>query len=308
MGPGCDLEDGESTSVTPEQYSTAIAKSQPVWDKMTAHADTGTPYSVSEKDLSIVQDPAFGPDSSQWRPLPTRVSLSQAHEALKRAYGKRPSWSQIAARKRLLDAHNGSHGSRSPGLIIKMVDDIDSFLFDGTLRHRILVHWIDYSIYSSKLQMARKDSVQDLPEPEPKPKPLAATVVPPERFRNSVRPAIYINAEAICLASQSRVSLVALLMHELLHAYLAIVAHGEEEGLDTAPSKDERTWGKSAEGHGRLFEASCEGLAARLGFRRLSGREIYRYHEEPRTLVQFREPESRMKVRLGDGLVHLLLL
>ncbi|KAK5699227.1 hypothetical protein LTR17_023434 [Elasticomyces elasticus] len=289
-----------------QEYATAIAKSQPAWDKMTAHADTGTPYPISERELTVLQDPASGPDHPGWRPFPTRISLAQAHAMLKSAHIGRPTWAQYAARKRLLDAQTSSHGTRSPGLVIKMVNDIDTILFDGLLRNRILVHWIDHSVYTRRMRAAFSKDEKKSNAFERITRSLATTIIPPARFRDSVRPAIYISAEAICFASQSRVDLIALLVHEMLHAYLAVVSGDEDEGVPER-SMDGEEVGSAAVGHGPMFEASCELLAARLGFKRMSGRDLYRYHEQPKMLVQLKEPEKRVKVRLQDGLMHYVL-
>ncbi|TKA76171.1 hypothetical protein B0A55_03076 [Friedmanniomyces simplex] len=105
----------------------------------------------------------------------------------------------------------------------------------------------------------------------------------------------------------------------MLHAYLAIVTLGKEDGEETLPERsspgeeeeEEEEWGRAAAAahvdHGPLFETTCEVLAARIGFRGLSGREICGYYRQPRMLVQLREAERRVRVRLRDGLVHLVL-
>ncbi|KAK0261748.1 hypothetical protein LTS09_003841 [Friedmanniomyces endolithicus] len=311
------LVNGDTPTPSRIDYATAIARSQPAWDKMTAHANSGSPYSISEKELTILQDPSFGPESSGWRPLPAPCSLPQAHAELRMAHTRRPTWAQCAARKRLLDSQTSSHGSRSPGLIIKMVNDIDTVLFGDTLRNRILVHWIDHSVYTRKLQAALgekegKQGKQEKAYLDAVTRNLATTILPPARFRDSVRPAIYISAEAICFASQSRVNLIALLIHEMLHAYLAILTSNDDEdetGRERHTGRDDGDGelGRAASTHGPLFETSCGVLAARLGFHGLGGSDIAWYHRLPKAIVQLRDPEKRVRVRLQDGLVHYLL-
>ncbi len=308
---------GDTPTTSRADYATAIARSQPAWDKMTAHANSGSPYPISEKELTILQDPSLSPESPGWRPQSTRCSLLQAHAELRAAHTRRPTWAQYAARSRLLDAQTSSHGSRSPGLIIKMVNDIDTVLFGGTLRNRVLVHWIDHSVYTRKLQAAfgekeGKEGQQEKSFLDAVTRNLATTVLPPARFRDSVRPAIYISAEAICFASQSRVNLIALLIHEILHAYLAILTSSDDEdetGHERHTGRDDgdSELGRAASTHGPLFETSCGVLAARLGFRGLGGNDIARYHQHPKSIVQLRDPEKRVRVRLQDGLVHYVL-
>ncbi|KAK0270517.1 Bifunctional purine biosynthetic protein ADE5,7 [Friedmanniomyces endolithicus] len=308
---------GDTPTTSRADYATAIARSQPAWDKMTAHANSGSPYPTSEKELIILQDPSFSRESPGWRPLPTRCSLLQAHAELRMAHTRRSTWAQHAARSRLLDAQTSSHGSRSPGLIIKLVNDIDTVLFGGTLRNRVLVHWIDHSVYTRKLQAAfgekgGKAGKQEKAYLDAVTRNLATTVLPPARFRDSVRPAIYISAEAICFASQSRVNLIALLIHEMLHAYLAILTSAgdddEEPGHEQYSNNDDGgEWGRAASTHGPLFDSSCGVLAARLGFRGLGGNDIARYYLQPKSIVQLRDPEKRVRVRLQDGLVHYVL-
>ncbi|KAK1811449.1 hypothetical protein LTR12_014201 [Friedmanniomyces endolithicus] len=308
---------GDTPTTSRADYATTIARSQPAWDKMTAHANSGSPYPISEKELIILQDPSFSPESPGWRPLPTRCSLLQAHAELRMAHTRRSTWAQHAARSRLLDAQTSSHGSRSPGLIIKLVNDIDTVLFGGTLRNRVLVHWIDHSVYTGKLQAAfgekeGKAGKQEKAYLDAVTRNLATTVLPPARFRDSVRPAIYISAEAICFASQSRVNLIALLIHEMLHAYLAILTSAgdddEEPGHEQYSNNDDGgEWGRAASTHGPLFDSSCGVLAARLGFRGLGGNDIARYYLQPKSIVQLRDPEKRVRVRLQDGLVHYVL-
>ncbi|TKA76170.1 hypothetical protein B0A55_03077 [Friedmanniomyces simplex] len=174
------VQNGDSPTLSREDYATAIAKSQPAWDKMTAHANAGTPYPVSEKELMILQDPSFGPESPGWRPYTARCSLHQAHAALQATHTRRPTWAQVAARNRLLDAHTSSHGTRSPGLIIKMVSDIDTILFGGTLRNRVLVHWIDHSVYTRKIQAAfAKKEGKEQKHLDVVTRNLATTLLPP---------------------------------------------------------------------------------------------------------------------------------
>ncbi|KAK3677662.1 Bifunctional purine biosynthetic protein ADE5,7 [Recurvomyces mirabilis] len=288
------------------EYATAIARSQPDWERMAAHANTGTPYIVPEDELRILQDPKFGPDDSEWRDLPVRVTLTQAHLLLKHAAGQRLTWAQMAARQRLLEAHRSPHGTRSPGLLIKMVNDLDTILFGGALRNRILVHWINMSTYTRRLDTLRSAHEKPLATV------LATTVVPPKRLSQSVRPAIYLSAEIMCYASESKVQPLALLIHEMLHAYLGILVRPD---LESATKEDEKKenevddFGKALTDHDAEFEASCEVLAAKLGspFLKLTGRNILRYYDGPSTLIQLRDVEKREHVRMADGLLHHIL-
>ncbi|KAK5112934.1 hypothetical protein LTR62_003756 [Meristemomyces frigidus] len=282
-----------------DEYATAIASSQPDWDRMAAHSNAGTPYDISEHELRVLQDAQLAPEDADWRALPDAVPVTQAHTLLKHFATQRLTWAQMAARQRLVDAHRSPHGTRTPGLLIKMINDLDTLLFGDVLRNRILVHWVNMAVYIRKLQAHRK------PKEQPLPTVLATTVVPPKRFAGSIRPAIYLSAEIMCYASESKVQPLAVLIHEMLHAYLYIMAGMKVEA--SCDSDDDL--GVALTQHDSMFEASCDVLAARLGasFLKLSGKEILRYYDGPNTLVQLREVEKREHVRLQDGLTHLLL-
>ena len=291
-----------------EQYATAIAKTQPQWDCMTARAGTGTPYNISEDELCILQDPTFSPLDRSWRPFPPPMSLSQAHTLLRQTASRRASWASVAARQRLSDAYYAAYGTRSPGLLIKVINDIDTVVFGGVLRNRILIHWIDFSVFTRPLHSApdaaaaKKQDDGELKSNLNPPPFLATTVLPPAKFRDSVRPAIYLNAEVMCVAARSQVQPFALLLHEMLHAYLAILSR------PSAPNAPEELedFGSAANEHDAAFEETCEVLASRLGFKGLRGRDLACYYRHPLPVVMPRM-EERRRVRMEDGLRHLVV-
>jgi len=88
---------------------------------------------------------------------------------------------QVAAWDRLLAVYSTPLPVTLSDMLIKIFNDTDTLLFFGTLRNRVLVHWLDFQMYF--LDAAPLESALSI----------ASTIGPPQGERESVRPAIYLD-------------------------------------------------------------------------------------------------------------------
>lgn len=108
-----------------------------VANDMTACNGHGTPYPVSSKELSILQNPMVGPEHKHYRKNPPKISHQQAYERLC-TYQR----ADARSRNRWKALHEAMKCEKLTwDLIIKVFDDLDACYFNGDLRRRVHVRW-----------------------------------------------------------------------------------------------------------------------------------------------------------------------
>ncbi|KAK4981039.1 hypothetical protein LTR66_010234, partial [Elasticomyces elasticus] len=164
-----------------------------------ASTDKGTPYDVPQLESDILQQRDIPKDWEHVRPLPRAKSLGEAHRVLRRRLGTpkefRTTW------KRLNDAFSAAN----PPLVdlpFKVFNDLDHYLFRDTLGRQVCLTW-----KRLQGQFGRTEH--------------------PESHGKDQRLKIYLTKNRVTRWTRHR--LWEVLLHEMLHAYLYIVATDDEE-------------------------------------------------------------------------------
>ncbi|KAK4998316.1 hypothetical protein LTR66_002433 [Elasticomyces elasticus] len=194
-----------------------------------ASTDKGTPHDVPQLELDILQQRDIPKDWEHVRPLPRAKSLGEAHRVLRRRLGTpkefRTTWNRL----------NDAFSAPNPPLVdlpFKVFNDLDHYLFRGTLDRQVRLTW-------ERLQGQFGRTRH--PEPHSKDQRLN----------------IYLTKTRDRATRWTRHRLWEVLIHEMLHAYLYIVAIDDGE-------IHERTCRMSY--HGRMFEDSMQLLVESLEF------------------------------------------
>ena len=101
----------------------------------------GARYPIIEKDLTILQSNNFKHTDKRCRGLPLSLDLKGAHKTLNKFFSTKCTRKQREARWRLLRACKCPEVDHTPGLLIKVSNDVDLVLFGGLLRNRVRVRW-----------------------------------------------------------------------------------------------------------------------------------------------------------------------
>lgn len=218
-----------------------------------AFAKAGAPYSISERDLHILQSTTFDYHHREWRALPLSVDLQEAHRRLE-AFAH-SGWTQRLrdARYRLWEAYNLPQERITADLFIKIFNDLDKVLFNGVLRNRVRVSWEYIS-----------NRAPDVP---PMGKGLAFCRPAQWLTQHIERNSIIIDAAWQPQLCNREISW-GVLIHEMLHAYLIITTAGffsDDRPPRICPGDTT---------HGPLFERTCNVLAWRLAFPELTPADI----------------------------------
>jgi hypothetical protein len=218
-----------------------------------AFARRGAAYASTEDELRTLQYITV-PESqkSTWHGLPLPVDLKTAHRELEALAHTAFSQRQEEARHRLLAAYNLPSQKMTADLFIKIFNDLDIVLFNGMLRNRVHIQWkIMRGAYFAGLTT--------------EPTWTSESTVPLKGAKISLN----LHMDSKELAPEYFWGVV---VHEMLHAYLAIVTHNETLEHDTDDP------------NGPLFRRSGIVLAWRLDFPEFLGSDIYRWAADPKRL------------------------
>lgn len=201
--------------------------------------------SIRYTELRILQDPSIKPGHTAWRPFPTRTDSSQAQRLLSAYTLIKPQQpkAQLGARARLETAFAQADAGINPDLVFEIFNDLDKVLFGSTLRSRVLVEWKDRSHFSKK-QVAK--------------------VYVKKGCR--IRPHIILSTR---LFSYPKAFVWGTLVHEMLHAYSAIMTRLEDTSSNSEVNRKTRE-----EAHGPMFREACELLASKLKLPGLDAKAI----------------------------------
>lgn len=189
-------------------------------------ATTGTPYPILQEELDILQSRSRQPATAPHLTLHTAThQLEQFHAQ------PRNSPIEKAALARLHELQHAPRFGRD--IVFKAFNDIDTVYFAGRLHHNVQLSWGDC------------------------PRGVAGTTAP-AYHRSSPIPRVRITLDrALLKAATTRLRDVwAVLMHEMVHAYLMVLCARWRDDDERDP------------GHGRHFRRCMEAVQRGLGGRR----------------------------------------
>ena len=220
-----------------------------------AFAGVGISYSISEKELVVLQSTRLHHSDQDWRTLALPISQKAAYARLEASAHSGWTQCQREARKRLCNAYHIPWQEQTPDLFIKIFNDLDLVLFHGLLRDRVLLRWdnVDLSLFPKVV--AEGGVVAGYTS-----EPLWLT-------QHIERTLIVLNISVF--KHYNREATWGTLIHEMLHAYLYI-----STACPANEQKCAKTRHASDPSHGPLFERSCNALAWRLGFEGMVGNDL----------------------------------
>jgi hypothetical protein len=235
------------------------------------HDTENSPVDLTWEQKRLLRDSLFwGKDTRFVQPngtsgsMPKYNTTAQAHEFLLRGLNARSTMEQGVALQRLGRAYSIQKDQLTPSLLLQIIPDLDTVLFNRLLSRRLRVTWSSTPkrngkvvCGSTKTKTSTTHSRLHLPFRHTK-------LVAQDTAKQLSSSLIELNKA--CFFTDSKAVLWGTVVHEMLHAF-----------IDQATAKVPRLEGRacSARGeHDDAFVATAETMADKLGFESLGKDEI----------------------------------